>query len=175
MILPSHSQYHPVLPYRSGWPVWMGEDVNKRQRYVQDYVKKEGIQLDAIKIEKNPGRSSRAKMMLNSFWGKNGQKGIRSQVVAMSFPTRLYSLLNDGTRELQTLRVINDEMIEVVYKHVSDEDPVQVSINIFVACFTTCWIRLKNYREGLAYYPSNKSSFSTPIPSSSPIDPVTLC
>ena len=26
---------------------------------------------------------------------------------------------------------------------------VQANINIFVACFTTCWARLKLYREGL--------------------------
>ena len=45
---------------------------------------------------------------------------------------------------------MNDEMVEVVYKHVQDADPIQVNINIFVACFTTCWARLKLYREGLS-------------------------
>ena len=100
----------------------------------------------------------------------NHETGVKS-----SSTRRLYSFLNDDRIKFQTLRDMNSEIIEVVYKHVSDEDPVQVSNNIFVACFTTCWIRLKIYREGLVYYPSNKSSFSTPIPSSSPIDPVTLC
>ena len=52
--------------------------------------------------------------------------------------------------DLQTLRVINDEMVEVVYRHVDETDPVQVNINIFVACFTTCWARLKLYRDGLS-------------------------
>ena len=45
---------------------------------------------------------------------------------------------------------MNDEMVEVVHKHVQDADPIQVNINIFVACFTTCWARLKLYREGLS-------------------------
>ena len=45
---------------------------------------------------------------------------------------------------------MNDEMVEVVYKQVQDADPIQVNINIFVACFTTCWARLKLYREGLS-------------------------
>ena len=45
---------------------------------------------------------------------------------------------------------MNNEMIEVVCRHVQDEDPAQVNINIFVACFTTCWARLKLYQEGLS-------------------------
>ena len=83
--------------------------------------------------------------MLNSFWGKYGQQGNKSKVEAISQPARLHQLLEDDSQEFQTLRVINDEMIEVVYKHIQEADPVQVNINIFVACFTTCWARLKLY------------------------------
>ena len=133
-----------------GWPEWVGDDPDKRQQYLDDYRTKEGIALDPDKIEKNPGRRSLAKMMLNSFWGKYGQQGNKSQVEAISSPVRLYQLLNDDSRELQTLRVMNDEMIEVVHKRVDEEETVQVNINIFVACFTTCWARLKLYREGLS-------------------------
>ena len=61
----------------------------------------------------NPGRRSLAKMMLNSFWGKYGQQGNKSQVKAISSPDRLYNLLNDDTQELQTLLVMNDKMIKV--------------------------------------------------------------
>ena len=134
----------------SGWPEWVGDDPDKRQQYLDDYKAKEGIVLDPDKIDKNPGRRSLAKMMLNSFWGKYGQQGNKSQVESISKPERLYQLLNDDSRVLQTLRVMNDEMIEVVYKRVDEEETVQVNINIFVACFTTCWARLKLYREGLS-------------------------
>ena len=57
---------------------------------------------------------------------------------------------------MQTLRVMNDEMVELVYKQVDDEESVQVNINIFVACFTTCWARLKLYRDGLCRVPPEK-------------------
>jgi len=47
-----------------------------------------------------------------------------------------------------------DQIISVPFllmsKNVEDADPVQVNINIFVACFTTCWARLKLYQEGLS-------------------------
>ena len=57
---------------------------------------------------------------------------------------------------------MNDEMIEVVYKHVQADDPVQVNINILMACLTTCWARLKLYREGLSQlYPKQVLNFDT--------------
>lgn len=87
--------------------------------------------------------------MLNSFWGKYGQQRNKSQVENITQPSRLYNLLYDDTKELQTLRVVNDEMIEVVYKHVEETSPVQININIFVACLTTCWARLRLYQQGL--------------------------
>ena len=134
----------------SGWPDWVGDDEAKRRQYIEDYRTKEGITPEADKIQKNPGHRSLAKMMLNSFWGKYGQQGNKSKVEAISSPGKLYQLLEDDSQEFQTLRVTNDEMVEVVYKHVQEADPIQVNINIFVACFATCWARLKLYREGLS-------------------------
>ena len=99
----------------SGWPDWVGDDDDKRRQYLNDYRIKEGISLEADKIDKNPGRRSLAKMMLNSFWGKYGQQGNKSQVEGISELHRLYHLLDDDSRELQTLRIMNDEMIEVIH------------------------------------------------------------
>ena len=133
----------------SGWPSWVGNDVDKQTEYLTTYELKEGIRLDPSKIEKNPGKRSLAKMMLNSFWGKYGQQSNKSQVEAFTSPSAFHQLLQDDTKQIHNVRIVNEEMIEVVYDNVIDYDPVQVNINIFVACFTTCWARLKLYREGL--------------------------
>ena len=42
----------------------------QKQRYVDDYLAVEEIQLDREKIEHNPGLRALSKLMLNSFWGK---------------------------------------------------------------------------------------------------------
>lgn len=63
----------------SGWPAWALTQEQKEQ-YVDDYARHEGVQLDAKNIEKNSGRRSLAKMMLNSFWGKYGQASNKIQV-----------------------------------------------------------------------------------------------
>ncbi len=53
----------------SGYPSWVQTD-SDRQKFIQDCFDREGIVLDADKIQKNPGLRSLAKLCLNSFWGK---------------------------------------------------------------------------------------------------------
>lgn len=69
----------------SGWPEWcVNEQV--KQKYIQDYYNKEGILLDYNQIEENPGLRSLAKLMLNSFWGKFGQRTNLTQTTLISDP-----------------------------------------------------------------------------------------
>ena len=49
----------------SGWPR-EGMTAAEKRTYVSDYRKNEGVQLDPLKIEKNPGLRSLAKLCLNS-------------------------------------------------------------------------------------------------------------
>ena len=51
----------------SGWPEWVKTDED-RAKYIADYKKREGVELDPEKIEFNPGLRSLAKLYLNSFW-----------------------------------------------------------------------------------------------------------
>ncbi|KAL9960272.1 hypothetical protein ACROYT_G033710 [Oculina patagonica] len=134
----------------SGWPSWTGEDPDKRLQYVSDFYAKEGIQLNVNNIQKNPGRRSLAKMMLNSFWGKYGQQGNKPQVETFTSPADFYSLLRDESVIITDLRVVNPEMLEIVHKKRDACENIQANVNIFVACFTTCYARLKLYQDGLS-------------------------
>lgn len=134
----------------SGWPSWVGNDPVKQQQYVSDYATNEGIQLDPNNIKKNPGKRSLAKLMLNSFWGKFGQQSNKHQVHPYTSPALFHELLRDDSKQLHAVRIVNEEMLEVVYSNQDECDPVQININIFIACFTTCWARLKLYQDGLA-------------------------
>lgn len=57
----------------SGRPSWVKSDEDLR-RYVEKYEQREGIKLDSSKVEHNAGLRSLAKLLLNSFWGKFGQR-----------------------------------------------------------------------------------------------------
>ena len=63
----------------SSWPSHVGNDPIKQKRHLTAYEAKEGIKLDCAKI-KNPGLRTLAKMMLNSMWGKFGQRTNKMQV-----------------------------------------------------------------------------------------------
>ena len=70
----------------SGWPPWVEDDETKRLQYIEDYFQHEGIRLDYHKIEKNPGLRTLAKMMLNSMWGKFGQRLNKTQLQEFDDP-----------------------------------------------------------------------------------------
>lgn len=129
----------------SGWPVEVGDDPEKRSDYIVNYLRHENIQLEPEKIEKNPGKRSTAKMMLNSFWGKFGEQPNKSQVQAFTTPSDFYKLLQNEEQQIHSIRVVNEHMIEVVHSYIEETIPTQVNINIFIACFTTYWARLKLY------------------------------
>lgn len=57
----------------SGWPSWTDTEAKKEQ-YISEYQEREGITLEYTNIKKNPGKKATAKLMLNSFWGKFGEK-----------------------------------------------------------------------------------------------------
>ncbi|KYQ50577.1 hypothetical protein ALC60_10335 [Trachymyrmex zeteki] len=57
----------------SGWPNEC-EDDEAKERYLRKYEETEGIVLDRNSIARNPGLRSVAKLCLNSFWGKFGQR-----------------------------------------------------------------------------------------------------
>ncbi|MEW8548383.1 MAG: DNA polymerase, partial [Candidatus Thiodiazotropha sp.] len=130
----------------SDWPAWC-DSQGKKEEYLQAYQDNEGVQLDPSNICKNPGLRSLAKLKLNSFWGKFGQ---RQNFVQSSYFTEdnlpeFYQLLSDSTKELKNFHIINDKLILVEYKHAYLQTPEDQLTNIFLATFTTCWARLHLY------------------------------
>ena len=126
----------------AGWPRWCTTPEDKAQ-YIRQYKEKEGITLE--RVQKNPGRKQVAKLMLNSFWGKFGERSNKSKTEQITQPHQLYKILTDSAVELSALRICTDDLLEVVYKQHADNDLPSDRTNIFIAAFTTCWARLKLY------------------------------
>ena len=128
----------------SGWPK---DDMTEeeKQSYIEQYFLHEGIQLDYSKIEYNPGLRTLAKLMLNSMWGKFGQRLNKTQIQTFDDPHAFHQFLDTDTLDVRHVSVINDDMVEVHYQHQEEDIPVSPNLNIFVAAFTTCHARLKLY------------------------------
>ena len=128
----------------SGWP---RENMTSTEKdtYVQDYASHEGIHLEHTKIKKNPGLRILSKLMLNSFWGKFGQKEDKTRQVLLTDIGSFYRMLFDETKEVTNFHIMNPSVIMMEYK---EKDAFRLNStvgNIFVAVFTTSWARLKLY------------------------------
>ena len=142
----------------SGWPAEVGDDAEKRQDYIANYLRHENIQLDPEKIAKNPGKRATAKLLLNSFWGKFGERQNKPKTVTITSPAQLYPYLFLSNFSLRNLRICTDDVMEIVFTEVQDNVVPSVKSNIFIASFTTAWARLKLYealdvlQEQVLYY-----------------------
>lgn len=131
----------------SGWPSEVRDDPVKQEQYLDDFFEREGIRLDPDQIERNEGLRALAKLMLNSFWGKFGQRPNMTRCKQFNSPAQFFKFLSDDEIEVSSLQLINEEIIEVFYTIKKDCDESQSNVNIFIACFTTCWARLKLYES----------------------------
>ena len=125
----------------SGWPSWCDSE-NKKYQYISEYQDKEGIALDPTKVKKNPGLRSLAKLMLNSFWGKFGQRENMPQVELVKDPERYFRLLTCHSTQVKHIQFLNEECIEMHYTHGDGFVTPSDKTNVVIAAFTTAQARL---------------------------------
>ena len=127
----------------AGWPSWC-QTVEQKRDYILRYQEREGIRLNITSIAKNPGRKATAKLMLNSFWGKFGERVNKPTTVTVKDPAHLFSLISDAALDISTLRLCTDNILEAVYTSVQDNAVKGTKTNIFIAAFTTyhAWLKL---------------------------------
>ena len=85
--------------------------------------------------------------MLNSMWGKFGQKPNKTQVKEFDDPVLFHQFHDSDKYDIRYVSVLTEQRVEVHYKHQVQDDTVSPNLNIFIACFTTCHARLKLYEQ----------------------------
>ena len=106
------------------WPRWCTDDDTKQQ-YLTRYKEHEGIELNREAIQKNPGRKATTKLMLNSFWGKFGERQNKPCTKTVHNPSQFYNYLFNPVFEVSTLRICKEDVLEVVYT--SNKDNIETS------------------------------------------------
>jgi hypothetical protein len=130
----------------NGWPAWADTDELKAE-YIQQYKEREGVQLEAGKVEYNAGARYLSKLQLNSFWGKFGQ---RSQMSSRDFYTSNQSAAYldhcfDDSIEILATHIFNSDVVLLIYREKEqfvDSLPITSEIT---AAFVTCHARLTLY------------------------------
>ncbi|XP_050066420.1 uncharacterized protein LOC126555557 [Aphis gossypii] len=131
-------------------------------RTVNDYIlavkNAVGIDLDVENIKENPGLRALAKICLNSFWGKFGQRPNQTKTEIISKPDRWYQVLLDSKLEIENIVFLTDDLVEVSYKQINEYVGNEHNTNIYIAAFTTSNARLRLYNmldnlgEKVVYY-----------------------
>ena len=128
----------------SGWPTWCQSE-DQKQDYIQSYFEKEGIVLDYNNISKNKGMRALAKLMLNSFWGKFGQRGNMPQVEITDDPTVYFDKLTSESEEVTGINFVSTEAVELRWRFREDFVEPSGKTNVVIAAYTTAQARLKLY------------------------------
>ena len=128
----------------SGWPSWVKTDADV-DAYLLYVEKKEKIILDPKKIRRNNGLRATAKLLLNSFWGKFGQRDNLSKTAVVTDYGGFYALAYDPTITVATILKINDEIVLMTYSKEEGYETTSLHGNPVIAAFTTSCARLKLY------------------------------
>ena len=128
----------------SGWPKDCTTE-EKKAAYIQEYADREGVNLDTDRVVKNGGRKQVAKLMLNSFWGKFGERPNKTQTHTVTSPAELYNIMEDQGNNIHDIRIITEDVVEVDTTKAEEEIIPSSKTNIFIASFTTAWARLELY------------------------------
>ncbi|XP_078576400.1 uncharacterized protein LOC144862027 [Branchiostoma floridae x Branchiostoma japonicum] len=128
----------------SGWPEWVLKAENRpaaEDEYIRKYLENEGILLDREKIKVNKGMRALAKLMLNSFWGKFGQRDNLTKTEYVTSPARFFDLVFSDEVEVSSITIHSDEIVEVQHRATHMFVPESPNTNIYIALFTTARAR----------------------------------
>jgi hypothetical protein len=107
--------------------------------------KARGLGIELGKLEFNPGMRFIAKTCLVSLWGKFGQVPKHRQNEYIDNEVDFYKIVLDDKIESLSLSFLNDSIVYASYE-VKDQFVRQnYNTNIYIACFTTAWARLRLY------------------------------
>ena len=98
----------------SGWPAGC-TTLEQQAQHLHDYERREGIRLDYDQVQHNPGRRALAKMMLNSMWGKFGQRNDKTQVRELTEPQPFHELLDSDQNDIRYVSLLTEDRVEVYY------------------------------------------------------------
>ena len=130
----------------SGYPKDCVTDEQK-QRYVNDILENQGIQLDPTKINYNSGLRALAKLMLNSFWGKFTQRSNLVKTEQIENPQVFFDCLTSDEITVLDADLMSDEILEIRYEYGDKFVQPEPNTNVVTAAFTTAYARLQLYDE----------------------------
>ncbi len=149
-----------------GWPDWATTDALK-DRYIASIFEKDGVLLDKAKVAKNPALYALAKICLNSFWGKFGQRDNLGTVELVQQLDRYWDLLESGRYEVLGLDFPTSNVAQISFQEARPFVDAGPFGNVVIAAYTTAaarihlWKDLNALGDRVLYYDTGKWTIST--------------
>ncbi|CAB3980640.1 DNA polymerase [Paramuricea clavata] len=114
----------------------------KLQKYIDDYLKHEGVLLESDKMCYNAGQRTVMKALLNSLWGKLAQNENVTVVSFLESMDDLLELVNDRTVDVTSLDFISGNIARTTHRKTASLTPLP-NRNVIIASFVTAYSRLE--------------------------------
>ena len=108
----------------------------QRQQHCADYETHEGIHLDV----------DHKQHILSSMWGKFSQNINKTEIKEFTRAQEFHKFLSGEKYDVQYVSPLTVDRVDVHYKMEGHMENLLPNVNIFIACFTTCWARLRLYK-----------------------------
>ncbi|CAH1104349.1 unnamed protein product [Psylliodes chrysocephalus] len=128
----------------SDWPKHCRTQAEK-EKYIERFFERENVKLEFSQIIDNPGLRSLAKLMLNSFWGKFGQRQNQSRTSIINNPAEFFGMMSNPSLYINTVLPVNDTTIIVNWEYREEASESLSTVNVVIAAFVTTLARLKLY------------------------------
>lgn len=126
----------------SGFPPGVCDEA-EQDAYIQEYENHEGIRLNKKSVNHNPGLRSLAKLALNSFYGKFGQRTDLRKTKFVTELSDLVRILLDRTKTVNDFNFLSENVMQVDYTPCDDFEPQASNSNVPIAAFCTTYARLE--------------------------------
>lgn len=138
------NKFIQIKQQASGWPKdCITQD--QREQYIEEFLINEGIHLKYSEIVENPGLRALAKLILNSFWGKFGQRENQAKTKIINKPDEFFTMFCNPSLQVNAVIPANEDVIIVNYEYIEECYDILPTINVCLASFTTAQARLKLY------------------------------
>ncbi|KAJ8962385.1 hypothetical protein NQ318_018369 [Aromia moschata] len=138
------NKFIKVKQQASGWPNNCSTQEQK-DRYIEEFLTRENVQLEFAEIIENPGLRSLAKLILNSFWGKLGQRENQPKTKIVRDPSEFFGMLIDPGIFVNSALPINEDTLVVNWEQKEEAYDILSTVNVVIAAYVTTQARLKLY------------------------------
>jgi hypothetical protein len=120
-----------------GKRLWFYLYVHELLFTVKEYMERLGIEIDLKNVELNPGLRYISKLLLNSLWGKFGQRNNLAKSRVLKSPAEYFELLLSQAVDIRQITGAGEDMMRVSYTEKESLIQETNTSNSVVALYTT--------------------------------------